>query len=108
MAKLPKGSFMEHVSGQLGKQLVFKKYKDKTVVTKMPDMSRVKPTPLQLHYKKEFKEAVAYARSINKDPEKKRAYASKLKPGKSVFNACIKEYMKKIREEELSGRRSIF
>ncbi len=97
MAKLPRGSFMEHVTGQLGKQLVFKKYKDMTVVTKMPDMSGVIPSPLQLAYKKEFKAAVAYARTINRDPEKKRAYASKLKPGKSVFNACIKEYMTMIR-----------
>jgi len=90
---------MEHVSGQVGKQLVFKKYKDMTVVTKMPDMSRVVPSRLQLIYKQEFKEAVAYARSINNDPEKKRAYASKLKPGKSVFNSCIKEYMMKCREK---------
>ena len=64
-----------------------------TVVTKMPDMSRVKPSALQLLYKQEFKEAVAYARAINKDPEKKRAYASRLQPGKSVYNACIKEFM---------------
>ena len=102
MAKLPRGSFMEHVSGQVGKQLVFKKYKDKTVVTKMPDMSRVQPTLLQLHYKKEFKEAVAYARSINNDPEKRVAYASTLKSGKSVFNACIKEYMMKFRKNPFS------
>ena len=99
MAKLPRGSFMEHVSGQLGKQLVFKRYKDKTVVTKMPDMSRVNPSPLQLLYKKDFKAAVAYARAINKDPEKKRAYAARLQPGKSVYNACIREFMKRRREE---------
>ena len=104
MAKLSKGSFMEHVSGQLVKQLVFKRYKDKTVVTKMPDMSRVTPSPLQLLYKKEFQAAVAYARAINRDPEKKGAYAQTLQPGKSVYYACIREYMMKCREKSLGER----
>lgn len=95
MARVSKKSVMNNVRGSLGKELVFKKYGNKTVVTKYPDMSQVKYTPLQQVYQGGFAEAVAYAQSIVHNPKEKAKYAKKLKKGASVYHAAIKEYLKK-------------
>lgn len=82
------------LSGHIGKQLVFKRYAHKTVVTRYPDMSRVKPSPLQKERRKVFGEAVAYARAINNDPVRKAAYLPKVPKGKTVYQFALKEYLK--------------
>jgi hypothetical protein len=82
------------LQGQLGKQLVFKRYGNKTVVTKYPDMSGVKPSKEQKDRRKRFAEAVAYARAINNDPVKKAAYAKRLPKGKRVYQFALQEYLK--------------
>ena len=62
MAKYKNNIIMDGMSGTIGKQLVFKKYKSGTVVSKYPHMSKVIPSPKQLASKQKFKEAVAYAK----------------------------------------------
>jgi len=42
--------------------------------------------------RKEFAKAVVYAQSILHDPVKKKAFAAKLKKGKSIYHAAIKEF----------------
>ena len=91
MARLPANAALSKMSGQLGKQIVFKQYGDKTVVTQYPDMSRVKPSLLQKHKRSIFKEAVAYAKIINRNPELKKKYLEKVKPGESVYHYALKE-----------------
>ena len=95
MARVGKNSSLYEISGQLGKQLVFKKYGNKTVVSAYPDMSRVKPSKLQKAKRNIFKEAVAYARNINNDPAAKKKYLKKVKTGQSVYHFAIQEYLKK-------------
>jgi hypothetical protein len=80
--------------GQIGKQLVFKQYGKKTVVTKYPDMSNVKPSSKQKKMRWSFQKAVAYAQAINNDPVKKALYAKKVKKGQTVYHYAIKEFMK--------------
>ena len=94
MARLNK-TLLENISGTLGKQLVFKQYKDKTVVTRYPDMSKVKPSKAQKEKRSVFAEAVAYARDINRNPVKKAKYAKKVQPGESVYHFALKEYLAK-------------
>jgi hypothetical protein len=86
---------LKGLRGQVGKQLVFKRYGDKTVVTRYPDMSRVKRSPRQKAGTSKFKHAVAYAKSIISDEKKRKAFAKKLRRGKSVYHADISEFMKK-------------
>ena len=93
MARTDKNALLSGVSGSIG-NLVIKQYADKIVVSKKPDMSRVKTSELQQVYQGSFAEAVAYAQQINRDPVKKAAYAKKLKKGQTVFNAAISEYLK--------------
>ncbi len=86
---------LEGLSGSLGKALVFKKYKDKTVVSKYPNMKNIEPTTIQKKQRSKFAEAVAYAKAINGDPIQKAAYLKKLPRGVRVFNFAMAEYMKK-------------
>jgi hypothetical protein len=97
MARVPKKSILNKAKGKIGDELVVKQYDYGTVITRYPDMSRVKKSPLQEKENALFKEAVKYAQGIIHDPKKKAAYAKKLKKGKSVYHAAIREYMKKNR-----------
>jgi formaldehyde-activating enzyme involved in methanogenesis len=90
-----KGAVAKSLSGQVGKQLVFKKYADKTVVTKYPDMTGIQPTALKKIKRNKFAAAVAYARAINNDPLRKAAYKKKIPKGKSVYHYALAEYMKR-------------
>lgn len=81
------------LSGQVGKQLVFKRYRNKTVVTRYPDMSWVKPSPAQKNRRQLFAEAVAYARVINNDPVRKAAYLQKVPKGERVYQFALREYL---------------
>ena len=95
MARTSKNSLLKGLSGSIGKQLVFKMYDGMTVVSRYPDMSRVKPSMWQKESRELFKKAVAYAQAIIRNPETKEAYAAKLPKGKSVYHAALQEFMKK-------------
>lgn len=86
---------LHKVRGQIGKQIVVKQYGNKTVITRYPDMSRVKPSKLQKQKRKGFAGAVAYARAIVSDPARKAEYAKKLPKGKRVYNAAIREWLRR-------------
>lgn len=92
MARLSK-SLLENIRGGIGKQLVFKQYKDKTVVTSYPDMSKVKPSEQQKKGRKLFAEAVAYAKAISRNAEQKAEYQKRVKPNESVYHYALKEYL---------------
>jgi hypothetical protein len=94
MARINQQSLLKGLKGQIGKQLVFKQYGKKTVVSRYPDMSKVVPSELQKEQRSCFAEAVAYAKTINNDPVMKAKYAKKLRKGKSVFQYAIQEYLK--------------
>lgn len=87
------------MSGALNKQMVVKQYDYGTVVSVMPDMSKVKPSQLQKYKRSVFAEGVAYAQSILRDPKKKAAYQKKLKKGESVYHKALQEYLKKAKKK---------
>lgn len=87
------------IQGKIGTQIVLKQYGDKTVVTAYPDMSQVKPSPLQKDCRSVFKEAIAYAKGICNQPDLKRQYQDKVPAGRSVYHFAISEYMAKHKEE---------
>ncbi|MEJ8816430.1 hypothetical protein [Lacibacter sp. H407] len=94
MARIRQHSLLKGLQGQIGKQLVFKQYGSKTVVSRYPDMSNVKPSLLQLENQTRFGKAVAYAKAINNDPVLRAAYAKQLKKGKKVYQTALQEYLK--------------
>ena len=94
MARTNQNLLIKGLQGQIGKQLVFKKYGKKTVVTKYPDMSNVKPSSKQKKMRRSFGKAVAYAQAINNDPVKKAVYAKKVRKGQTVYHFAMREFMK--------------
>lgn len=60
------------ISGQFNDPTVFKVYKDKTVISRVPDMSNIKPSKKQKVQRKLFSQAVACAMVISNDPDLKR------------------------------------
>ena len=100
MARIAKDSPLQGASGGIGKQLVIKQYKDKTVVTAYPDMSKVVPSARQVAQRQAMKEATAYALRILRDPEQKVLYAQKLEPGASVYHAAKKEYFMQLKKDK--------
>jgi hypothetical protein len=98
MARVNNNPLLKGVSGKIGDSFVVKQYSYGTVISAMPDMSRVKKSKLQKLKQSSFAAAVAYAQSIIKDPKKKKAYQSKLPKGKTVYHTAIQEYLKKNKE----------
>jgi hypothetical protein len=74
MARTNNNIVTKALKGQIGKQLVFKQYGKKTVVTRYPDMSKVVPSDLQ--------------------KKQRSGFAKKIKKGKSVFQYAIQEFLK--------------
>jgi|GEM_PF-3980152 hypothetical protein len=65
----------------------------KTVPSKYPDMTGIVASGSQRACRNLFKEAVAFAKAINNDPEKKESYRKKIKKGNSVCRSSIKQYI---------------
>jgi hypothetical protein len=98
MARVVKNSLFEALSGALGKEIVFKQYKDKTVVSRYPDMSKLKATERQRERRNIMKEANAYASRIKRDPVLRAEDEKKLKPGDSVFHKAKDDFFEKLKK----------
>ena len=94
MARVIDNQFLKGVHGSID-GFVVKQYKYGTVISKKPDMSKVKASELQKLHQNVFADAVAYSREIIRDPKKKKIHSRKLNDGQHVFNALVSAYMKK-------------
>ena len=94
MPKLSKSNILlSSASGKIG-DIVIKQYKYGTVITKLPDMSKVKPTRAQKKKRNKFADAVAYAKTVIADPKLKAKMKKKAKKGSTVYHTAIKAFMK--------------
>jgi hypothetical protein len=95
MAIVKGNPFLQNASGTIGKELVFKKYYDKTVISKVPDMSKRVLTEKQIESNERLRMANLYAKFIYKTEEGKLAARIRLKlpAHKSLFHALVKEYL---------------
>jgi hemerythrin superfamily protein len=98
MARVKNNALLAGVSGRIGDSIVIKQYSYGTVISAMPDMSRVKKSKLQKVKQTDFAKAVAYAQSIIRDKKKKEKYAKNIEKGKTVYHAAIKEYLDKVKK----------
>ena len=101
--------FTQNASGAIGKMIVFKRYYDKTVVSKMPDMSKRVLSAKQLEYNERMQIANWYAKYIYLTEEGKIQARIRLKlpAHKSLFHALVKEHLdanKGVPLEELNKR----
>lgn len=88
------------VHGSIGKNYVVKHYRKRIVITKFPDMTGIIASKGQKECRKVFKDAVAYAKAIIYNGEKKKMLRERAGSGRNLFNAAIKEYMKKVKFEK--------
>ena len=101
---MSKSTFLNLVSGMLGKEIIFKNYYDKTVVSKRPNMSKRVLSEKQKDWNWRMKFANAYAKNIykNKDERKKERVRLELPPHKSLFHALVKEHLDKHKDLPLA------
>lgn len=94
MARVEENLIVRSLRGKIG-DIVVKQYRHGSVITKVPDMSKVKPSASQKQRRIRFSKAVAYAKAILSDSRTKSTYQRRLKRGSSVYHAAISEYLKK-------------
>lgn len=88
------------LSGGLNKQLVFKQYSDKTVVSVYPDMSKVVFTEKQLQVQEKMAKAHFTAKGIMANEELASAAQVRLNVTRNkLYTALIKEYFKEHKED---------
>jgi hypothetical protein len=87
--------FLKNASGSIGKELVFKRYYDKTVVSKMPDMSKRVLSEKQIESNERMRLATIYAKFMYETEEGKIKARIRLKlpAHKSLFHALVKEHL---------------
>ncbi|MDP4131835.1 MAG: hypothetical protein Q8918_15380 [Bacteroidota bacterium] len=91
---------LKKLSGQLGKELVFRQYGNKTVVSKYPDMSKRVLSPGQLRANQIMEEANYEAKRILGDEAQRNAAQVRLNVTRNkLYTALIKEYFKNVRQE---------
>jgi ABC-type sulfate transport system substrate-binding protein len=90
-----KNALVQQASGSVGKQVVYKKYYDKTVMSKMPDMSNRVLSEKQVESNERMKLANLYARYIYSTEEGKIKARTRLKlpAHKSLYHALVKEHL---------------
>ena len=85
----------QNVSGRIGNMLVYKRYYGKTVISKMPDMSKRVLSEKQIESNERMRLANIYAKFVYRTEEGKVKARIRLKlpAHKSLFHALVKEHL---------------
>ena len=83
------------IQGAIGKSYVIKHYKWGIIMTRYPDMTKIIASPKQRTCRNLFREAVAYAKIVIADKEKKKEWQKRLRRRNGVYNEAVKAYMLK-------------
>lgn len=85
--------FFEKAFGHVGKQFVFKRYGDRTLIAKYPDMSKRVLSEKQLKNNRLMEEANYAARTIMADEAQRMAAQVRLNvTSNKLYTSLIKEY----------------
>ena len=81
--------------GSLGKELVFREWKGKTIVAKSPKARTGDPTLAQAELQERFLVASRYAKAVAKgpDPTLAQAYATALRPRQNLYSRALEDFM---------------
>ena len=91
MAKQSKNVVTYGLSGKIGDLLVFRQVAGKTVVGKIPQMSKA-PSEQQKEQRRKFQRAVLYAKAAAADPAMDAAYKKAAKKGQTGYNGAIADF----------------
>ena len=98
MATITNNRLLQGLSGRLGKDLVFKTIRGKTIVCAYPRKSiKQKETVAQQKTRTRFQEATQWAKAILQNPTKKAHYEHRAKQLKlpNAYTAAITTYLRK-------------
>ena len=105
MARVKLNPVLEHMRGDIG-DLVFKKYGDRTIVSRKADLSGVKPSEAQQAHRQRFSQAALYGKMVLADPQTKGLYEEVAKKkGQPVFSLTVADFFNApvVDEVDLSG-----
>lgn len=91
MSKVTNNIVTRGLSGQLGKQLVFRNINGKTIVSRSP-VSTKAPNEVQMANRNKFQLATLYAKNAISDAIRKAIYQSKSGDGKSPYNIAVADF----------------
>ena len=93
MARQEHNVVMKGLTGKVGELLLFKQYRYGTVVSKIPDRSKVVLSEKQKSANRLFKLAVKFAKEVMKDPVKRAECEARLPQGKTVYHTALAEFI---------------
>lgn len=105
MALVTTNPIVNGLSGMLGKTIVFKSLRGKTIVASRPRPAKTQSEQQQQNRNK-FRQAATWAKTILRDPQQKSYYQQQAKKLKlpNAYTAAITDYMRKPQLKEISRR----
>jgi hypothetical protein len=95
MAKVILSPMIKEISGKLGDYVFRRTHAGEVILSKVPDMSRVKWSKAQKEHRKRFKQAVVYAKAAMADPKVRARYEKRAaKENKRPFDLAVSDYFK--------------
>jgi hypothetical protein len=95
MAKIKLSPMLQEVRGRLGDYVFRRTHTGEVILSKVPDMSKVKWSKAQKAHRQRFKKAVAYARAAIAEPKLRAVYEKMaIKMGKRLFDMAVSDYFK--------------
>ena len=88
MTQVRLSPILANLQGQVG-DVVFKRYGNKIVISRKPDMSNVKPSEAQLAQRARFRAATQYSKQALADPEVKALYAAEAQRRNKPVNSVM-------------------
>ena len=95
MAKITLSPMFQEIRGRLGDYVFRRTHTGEVILSKVPDMSRVKWSKAQKAHRQRFKKAVAYAKAAMAEPKVRAVYDKMAaKKGKRPFDMAVSDYFK--------------
>ncbi|WP_346320867.1 hypothetical protein [Chitinophaga sp. YIM B06452] len=95
MAKINENLLVKGARGNVGKQFVYRKHGNDTMIVRMPRMNKnAGSTDGQQSTREQFTSAAMYAQGAVKNAELKKEYQKKAPPGKTAYNMALRDYLK--------------
>ena len=95
MAKITLSPLVKDIRGQIGDYVFRRTHTGELIMTKKPDMSKVKWSKAQKEQRRRFKEAVAYAKAALAEPKVRAKYEKRAaKENKRPYDLAISDYFK--------------
>lgn len=95
MAKVTLNPMINEIRGKVGGYVFRRASSGKLILSKAPDMSRVKWSKAQKENRQRFKKAVAYSKAAMTEPKVRAHYEKEAaKKGKRPYDLAVSDYLK--------------